>query len=180
MERQKRIPGSLLDWHRSLIHLRKRYPSLWARHDSQNLSYRKLETDAAGIYAYLRSTGEETPLVVINNLSRSTIDRCSLELPSSNLNAGDYRLREVFPGSKDFFKVRVGEDGSASLSLPRPLGARSGLVGRPGIAPSTNVRWHARLNAHDIWHFCPTQQITASHQRSAHQIETGNITPEHR
>ncbi|MCK4547811.1 MAG: hypothetical protein KAW17_10265 [Candidatus Eisenbacteria sp.] len=128
VERQMDDPGSLLSRHRRLIQLRKQYPALSARHDSRRISYRRLMTDNMDIYAYLRSSEGETPVLVIGNMSKWEIGGTSLKCPLSNVKPGDYRLSEIFPGSEQFMKIRVQEDGSFGLSLPKKLGRHEGIV----------------------------------------------------
>jgi len=128
VERQMNDPGSLLSWHRRLVHLRRRFPTLSARHDSRSVTHRRLEADDPDLYAYLRTSGGETPVLVLCNLSTRSVEGRSLRLASSDLAPGDYRLREIFPDSRRYMKVRVGEDGQLSFTLPKKLGRYGGVV----------------------------------------------------
>jgi len=128
LERQKEDPGSLFHWHRRLVHLRKRYASLTARHDARTVSYRRVETDEDAVYAYLRSSGDETPLLVVCNLSRKPIERCTLALEASDLPPGEYRLQEVFPETRAFHRLGIREHGGFAVVLPGRLDTRAGIV----------------------------------------------------
>ncbi len=128
VERQTHDLGSLLSWHRRLVHLRKKFPALSARHDARSITHRRLETDDPDLYAYLRSSPGEIPVLVLGNLSGRFVEGRNLRLDSSSLPSGDHRLREIFPDSWISMKVRVGEDGDFSFTLPRKLGRYGSVV----------------------------------------------------
>ncbi len=70
--------NKILELHRELISIRKKYPSLNKRDDSKNTSLKFMETNHKDLLCYLRYSGKEKFLVLINN-SNSTIEKIKIK-----------------------------------------------------------------------------------------------------
>lgn len=103
-------PGSLLNLHRQLIHLRAQIPALGAG-DFLPLAA------PAGIAAYLRRDGESNVLVVAN-LTDAPIASPALSAGARALRAGSYRASRRFGSGADAATLRVQRDGSIRGFVP--------------------------------------------------------------
>ena len=99
VDRQRMNPESLFNWYRRLIHLRNRYPSLTARDDQQEKSYKGLMTIEMEVYAYLRHTAGEDPIMVVMNLSDQPLENYSIRINRSSLEPGRYQVQDLLQKS---------------------------------------------------------------------------------
>jgi glycosidase len=102
-------PDSLLNHYRALIHLRNDYPPLAVG------DYAVVDCDQQEVYSFLRYTGDEA-IVVIINLSTEAIDDYRLSLDSGSL--GESREVEVLFGSGDVSAPEVNAAGGFDSYTP--------------------------------------------------------------
>ncbi len=110
MATERRDPGSVLNWHRAVLALRRSRKAL------QDGAYRPLAQDDPHVLAYLRVVDEETILVAVN------------------LSDKERRLDLGLSGSA---QVLLATGSVPAHGLPPALGPYSALVatlGRPGPA----------------------------------------------
>jgi glycosidase len=118
---QHEDPGSLLNHHRRLIHLRASQPALAA-----DAELRALAAGSDAVVAYLRTAGEGAVLVLANLGDDSATP--VLASAGSVLPQGRYRTRPLL-GSAAAGSLRVGRDGRVRGWQPvRALPAREAVV----------------------------------------------------
>lgn len=103
-------PGSLLNLHRRLIHLRAANPALAAG------ELVPLISSSEAVAAYLRRDGERAVLVVAN-VSTTPQSGVVLSAPVSTLKAGQYAPATIF-GAGTAARLRVQRDGSVQRYVP--------------------------------------------------------------
>jgi glycosidase len=121
VEYQDQDPASLLQLHRTLIHLRDRNPALAAG--------RLIPLTAGGdaVAAYLRRDGDNAVLVV-TNLSGAPLSGITLASDAGALPTGRWKMRNLLGGS-DAATLTVGSDGRLRDYLPlRTLAPREGYL----------------------------------------------------
>ena len=114
-------PASILSAYRRLIALRAAQPAL------RRGSYQTLTTDVGGVYAYARTSGTETVVVLLNFEVLGQRD-VKLSLPPSALAAGTYAADNLLNSSATAAPVTVAADGSITGWVPYPLLAAQGYA----------------------------------------------------
>ncbi len=99
---QDQDPSSLLNQYRALVNLRNQHSAL------RTGSYLPLTSSCTQVYPVLR-VSEEEALIVIANLSRLTLEGCTLSIEESPFS-GEYQV-EVLLGEGEFEPVQFGENG---------------------------------------------------------------------
>jgi alpha-amylase len=118
---QNADPASLLNMYRELIHLHIATPAL------ANGNFIPLESDNSSVAGFLRRSGEQLVLVLIN-FDKAPAENVSFTLPSSDLPAGTYNLNTLF-GEGTAAALTIGEGGSVSGYVPlASLPAQTGFV----------------------------------------------------
>ncbi len=105
-------PNSLLNLYRKLIKIRRESPAL------SGGSWTPLTSDKDGVMAFLRQTGNETILVILN-FDFKAIDNPALSLDKSELKAGQYAGQELLQGA-NVAALTVGEGGAIKGVTPFP------------------------------------------------------------
>ena len=126
-------PASILSAYRRLIALRAAQPAL------RRGSYQTLTTDVGGVYAYARTSGAETVVVLLNFEPLGQRD-VKLSLPPSALAAGTYAADNLLNPSAPAAPVTVATDGSITGWVPVSLLPANGyavLKLRSGTALAT-------------------------------------------
>ena len=114
-------PASILSAYRRLIGVRAAQPAL------RRGSYQTLTTSAPTVYAYARTYGAETVVVVLNFRALDQRD-VTLSLPPSALAAGTYAADDLLNPGAAASPVTVAADGSISGWVPYPLLAANGYA----------------------------------------------------
>lgn len=104
--------GSLLEHYRTLAGLRNAHPAL------NKGAYLELDTNKSGLLAFLRSSGDENILVLIN-LSGKELEGFTLASPASPLKA--VVGVEALYGASSVESLQVGEDGGFNDYRPLPV-----------------------------------------------------------
>jgi glycosidase len=119
---QNADPGSLLNLYRRLIHLRRSNEALAAGR------LIALTTGNPAIASYLRTTGKQAVLVVVN-LGGTPASGVSIGSGASALLTGVYSVRSLLGGA-DGATLQVGADGQIRdyTPVPRGIGPRESLV----------------------------------------------------
>ncbi|HEX8851600.1 MAG TPA: alpha-amylase family glycosyl hydrolase [Gemmatimonadaceae bacterium] len=118
---QERDPGSLLNWHRRLIHLRAANVAL----GSGRLI--PLATSDSSVAAYARREGNRV-VIVVANLGATAARGVRISADSGALPAGRWRAVSLLGGS-DGATVRVASDGAVARWIPLGvLPAKSGYL----------------------------------------------------
>lgn len=121
VEAQEGDPGSLLNLYRRLIHLRAENAALATG------ELIPLDGGNDAIAAYLRRRGDQTVLVV-SNLSTTTLTTVRISSADSVLRAGRYRRKTLF-GEDIVGRLDIGSDGRVrNLALLRPLRGMSSHI----------------------------------------------------
>lgn len=107
---QTNDPNSLLSFYRDLISIRKQKPAL------RTGKIIVLDTGNSGIYASLRTDGNES-FLVLANLKNEPIKDYGLVLKSSDFAEGTYLLAPLY-GSGDFRPVQINAGGIFSAYRP--------------------------------------------------------------
>lgn len=102
-------PDSLLSHYRALIAIRNAYPVL------QTGAMQLIDSDNAGVYAFLRY-GEEEALLVVVNLSKDIVDDYNLSL-AAGLLEGEWRIESLL-GQGILTRPRLTETGGFSNWSP--------------------------------------------------------------
>ncbi|WP_223650111.1 alpha-amylase family glycosyl hydrolase [Hymenobacter psoromatis] len=108
-------PASILSAYRGLIAVRAAQPAL------RRGSYQTLTTSVPGVYAFARTNGSETVVVVLNfaPLGQRNV---TLTLPPSTLAAGTYAADNLLsPSAAAAAPLTVAADGSIAGWVPYPL-----------------------------------------------------------
>jgi alpha-amylase len=115
-------PASLLSLYRDLIHLRLEHPAL------QVGDYRPVASREAGLVAYLRSSDEETVLVIIN-LLEEPVNGYDLSLAEGSLE-GTYRASLLYGGKAELPDLVANAAGGfdAYRPLPQISGERTVII----------------------------------------------------
>jgi alpha-amylase len=112
---------SLLNLYRRLVHLHTRHPALGQG------SFTPLKASDGAVAAFLRQTGDEAILVVLN-FSKVDINGVTLSLDKSELATGSYKLAPLL-GDMPGAQLTVGEGGSIAGYAPLPsLAPRTGYI----------------------------------------------------
>jgi glycosidase len=101
VEQQDKDPGSLLDWYRRLIWIRKEKPALMAG------SYRVIDGVPKGVFAYLRESEVDRIAVFLNFTAR----RISIKGSAGGLGGGSWRVLLSSTGGRN----AAGEVGTITL-----------------------------------------------------------------
>ncbi|MEO8192401.1 MAG: alpha-amylase family glycosyl hydrolase [Gemmatimonadales bacterium] len=112
VEAQNNDRNSLLNYYRTLIHLRSANPALGSG------DFVPLATGNDGVAAYLRRKGSRN-VVIVANLGTSRTSRIALSSDRSALPAGAYSARSLLGGSANT-TFRVNDTGSISAWIPVP------------------------------------------------------------
>lgn len=121
VEAQEQDPGSLLNLHRRLIHLRAASSALGSG------VLLPLTASSGAVAAYLRRDGDRAVLVVAN-VGQSPVSGITLASPDSVLAAGEYVTRDLLSGATAS-PLRVGADGRVSAGAPvASLGAMESRI----------------------------------------------------
>jgi glycosidase len=99
IDEQRSDPGSLFNWYRRLIRLRSGHPSLTARDDQEQTSYRQLMTGHPDVFAYLRHTPTTDPVMVVINLSDELVEEYNIRITHSSMEPGRYRVQDLLQES---------------------------------------------------------------------------------
>ena len=110
VEAQEQDPGSLLNLHRRLIHLRSANGALGSG------VLLPLTASNGAVAAYLRRDGDRAVLVVAN-VGQSPVSGIMLASADSVLATGEYVTRDLLSGATGS-PLRVGADGRVSSSAP--------------------------------------------------------------
>lgn len=121
VEAQEQEPGSLLNLHRRLIHLRAANSALGSG------VLLPLTASSGAVATYLRRDGTRAVLVVAN-VGRSPVAGVTLASADSVLAAGEYVTRDLLSGATGG-TLRVGADGRLSGDSPAAsLGAMESRI----------------------------------------------------
>jgi glycosidase len=102
-------PDSLLSYYRDLIHLRNTHPAL------RTGDWRLVISDSKNVYSFIRSTPDETLLVVMN-LSVNSADGYTLSLDKSSLRAQP--SMKILFGEGQFSPLAISANGGFSAYAP--------------------------------------------------------------
>ena len=121
VEAQEQDPGSLLNLHRRLIHLRAANSALGSG------VLLPLAASNGAVAAYLRRDGTRAVLVVAN-VGQTPVSGITLSSTDSVLASGEYGTRDLLSGASGG-PLRVGTDGRVSASAPvASLGAMESRI----------------------------------------------------
>lgn len=113
VEAQEADAGSLLNHYRELIHLRAANPALASG------DFLPVETGSDAVVGYLRRTGGQTALVLVN-LGDQRASGMRLSSADDALPGGRYRVRSLHGGGREG-TLRVGSDGRLRGASPVPV-----------------------------------------------------------
>ena len=115
-------PASILSAYRGLIAVRAAQPAL------RRGTYQTLTTSVPGVYAFARTSGAET-VVVLLNFAALGQRNVTLTLPPSALAAGTYAADDLLnPAAPAAASLTVAADGSIAGWVPYPLLAANGYA----------------------------------------------------
>ncbi len=118
--KQDTDPASLLNHYRRLVDLRNSLPAL------RTGDYIPLISSCRQLYPILRVDGDEA-ILVFANLSRMTLDNCTLSLEESPLS-GEYGIEVLF-GEGDFHPITFHENGGVDeYALPNAIDPWEALI----------------------------------------------------